>query len=147
MLISLYLKYKHMYRYKYIFWTYVRELNLMFTPHTHTHTHTHTHIYIYIYIYILMFHIYNQYTNFCYNITKMFFLYIILLVCLYLYIDWLIFWACSIIVVKWYNLNSWVWSYILISFATPVYKYTISTYMMKWMMMIRMVVIRTLKWE
>ena len=38
----------------------------------------------------MLLNLFDQYTNLCYNITKMFFLYIILSVCLYLYIYWLI---------------------------------------------------------
>ena len=49
-----------------------------------------------------------------------------MLVFVYWLID-LFFWACSLIVAEWYNLNSWVWNSMLMSFAALVYKYVMST--------------------
>ena len=45
---------------------------------------------LYLLCYLLSYNV-IKFVRSCFNITKMFFLYIILLVCLYLYIDWLIF--------------------------------------------------------
>ena len=80
----------------------------------------------------------NQYTNLCFNIPKIFFFIynFISYACTCILIDWF-FLECSLIVVEWYNLNSWVWNYILMSFAALIYKYIMSTQIMKWMMMIR----------
>ena len=45
------------------------------------------------------------------------------------FVYWLIefFLVNSLIVDEWYNLNSWVWNCILMSFAALEYKYIVST--------------------
>ena len=69
----------------------------------------------------MLLNLFDQYTNLCSNITKMF-----CYACIYILIDWF-FWACSVIASEWYKLNSWDWSCILMSFAILVYKYRMST--------------------
>ena len=76
----------------------------------------------------MLLNLFNQYTNLCPTITKMFF-YIynfICYACICILIDWF-FWAYSVIASEWYKLNRWDWSCILMSFAILVYKYRIST--------------------
>ena len=46
--------------------------------------------------------------------------------CICILIDWF-FWVCLVIVAKWFNLNNWMWSGILMTFIALEYKYTIST--------------------
>ena len=77
----------------------------------------------------MLLNLFDQYTNLCFNITKIFFY-----ICNFInyawtvvFVYWLIdfFLACSLIVAEWYSLNSWVWNYILISFVALVYKYNV----------------------